>query len=664
MHDNKLVAYIRQAVDTSDPQQASQDLAQLARDIDVTTPKLEDKDVGRAIENGGSEAAAAAAAGKKKEAGQPSYAEVAGSSPGSKVVAKGKKGQQNEKVVVTTTKKGAAQKPIKARSTAAAPLTWTEWLRTIVLGLSSRSRKVNLWALGLHTLLLLWFLDSYAAPYLFPSHYEYNLHFARVAALGPTEAKLSFRYPHPLPPLDGILEDMQSETGGGIAGTGPGVLGEEANPEPMRVVWREASGPGGLMGSDLFGRQVARRWERGPLVRLTEEADWTATVRLAGLWPATEYEFRLAWTHNNSFTPYPPTSRRFVTFPDPRLSSANSLAHSEQLDGESTEVRPRSENRNPLDDPNHFTFAVTSCVRPDTPWLPTQFWAWNWLLKAFGIGNEPGGIAQRNRIQGFDILAEQLLEGWGHVSDGGRRRGSGLRFLLTLGDTIYADVPTGSSTIQHYRKLYRNLFASASFRRVYEAIPVFGIYDDHEVENNWAGATDDGEVLPAFPPANTAWQEYIGRGNPDPLEPGQNWYSFRYGDSAFFVTDTRLYRSPASKEDNEEKTMLGEIQREALMAWLGAVNSTSTFKFVISSVPFMSLWGGPLDVDGKKDSWAAYMTERAALLDVMQYVPNVIILSGDRHEFAAATMRTAVLEFSTSPLNMFCEWPKRLVAHW
>jgi alkaline phosphatase D len=36
-------------------------------------------------------------------------------------------------------------------------------------------------------------------------------------------------------------------------------------------------------------------------------------------------------------------------------------------------------------------------------------------------------------------------------------------------------------------------------------------------------------------------------------------------------------------------------------------------------------------------------------MDVLEHVPNVIVLSGDRHEFAAASIRTTVTEFSTSP---------------
>ena len=85
------------------------------------------------------------------------------------------------------------------------------------------------------------------------------------------------------------------------------------------------------------------------------------------------------------------------------------------------------------------------------------------------------------------------------------------------------------------------------------------------------------------------------------------------------------------------------------------VNSTSTFKFVITSVPFTSLWTH----DATVDSWAAYAAEKAIILDAIATVPNVIILSGDRHEFAMVEFNHfsstghRVLEISTSPLSMY-----------
>lgn len=85
------------------------------------------------------------------------------------------------------------------------------------------------------------------------------------------------------------------------------------------------------------------------------------------------------------------------------------------------------------------------------------------------------------------------------------------------------------------------------------------------------------------------------------------------------------------------------------------VNNTASFKFVISSVPFTSLWGH----DAQKDSWAGYAHEKSRILAELHTVPNVYILSGDRHEFAAIEFlgqdehSYTVTEFSTSPLNMF-----------
>lgn len=341
-----------------------------------------------------------------------------------------------------------------------------------------------------------------------------------------------------------------------------------------------------------------------------------------------------------------------------------------------------------------FQFLTSSCVRPDFPYKPSQFPLWSWFLRLLPapsqflpeqvqpyllsaphsrLSPETDDWAKRNTVRGFDLMYEKYIKGVKQPSP---------RFFLQLGDLIYADVPYfGGPFVSAYRKLYRNLFASASFRRVFSAIPTIGIYDDHEVINNWAGLDEAGQRIKEFEPANSAWHNYVGQANPDALEQGENYYTFRYGsETAFFVMDTRKHRVPSkgfpadgeNEEDDAEaaemqydvsgqpyKTMLGQEQKDALVRWLSAVNSTATFKIISSSVPVLSLWGG---IDGKKDTWAAYLAEREELLEILQYIPNVIILSGDRHEFAMVGMRALsspnkdrypITEISTSPLNMF-----------
>lgn len=160
----------------------------------------------------------------------------------------------------------------------------------LVTGLSVPSRSVNLFNLTLHTVVVALFLDSFASPYIFPSHYEHNLIFHRVADIGPTHAKVQVRWPEPIPLFEGLEEATE----------GSGILrdGMQRVEKPFRLVYREINTP--IDGSLSAGR-TANRWERGPLIRLSPEDDWVSTVSIANLWPSTEYEYRLAWAHNNTF---------------------------------------------------------------------------------------------------------------------------------------------------------------------------------------------------------------------------------------------------------------------------------------------------------------------------------------------------------------------------
>jgi len=121
------------------------------------------------------------------------------------------------------------------------------------------------------------------------------------------------------------------------------------------------------------------------------------------------------------------------------------------------------------------------------------------------------------------------------------------------------------------------------------------------------------------------------------------------------VMDTRRHRSNPLTGEAATRTMLGDTQLSALYEWLGKVNQTATFKFIVTSVPFTSLWTH----DAQTDSWAAFDSEKASLLSALHTVSNVYLLSGDRHEFAAIEFNPSdvgahvVRELSTSPLSMF-----------
>lgn len=130
------------------------------------------------------------------------------------------------------------------------------------------------------------------------------------------------------------------------------------------------------------------------------------------------------------------------------------------------------------------------------------------------------------------------------------------------------------------------------------------------------------------------------------------------------MADTRSYRS-SNKIDYEDKdkTMLGAEQLADLIAFLQKPEPKGVdWKIIASSVPFTKNW--PVNV---QDTWGGFLVERKKILEAMWDVAargiGVVVLSGDRHEFAATkfpppenstwTEEATVYEFSASPLSQF-----------
>jgi alkaline phosphatase D len=109
--------------------------------------------------------------------------------------------------------------------------------------------------------------------------------------------------------------------------------------------------------------------------------------------------------------------------------------------------------------------------------------------------------------------------------------------------------------------------------------------------------------------------------------------------------------------------MLGPDQLDDFIAGLNRpVPRGVKWRFVASSVPFTKNW--PVNV---QDTWGGFLVERKRILEAMWDAgargTTVVVLSGDRHEFAATKFpppegsrwadTAAAYEFSTSPLNQF-----------
>lgn len=173
---------------------------------------------------------------------------------------------------------------------------------------------------------------------------------------------------------------------------------------------------------------------------------------------------------------------------------------------------------------------------------------------------------------------------------------------------------------------YRQIYDSPDWPAANENLPWLHVLDDHEIANDW-----DSNTTGLYNAAIDPFNHYHHSINPPPVRPtGGPYYTFNYGNAAsFFMLDTRTFRSPVTAPDGPEKTMLGELQRSDFLRWL---SDGTGWKIVVSSVPWTKNWR----VNGQ-DTWSGYLYERQIILEEMWRVGGgrVVVISGDRHEFAA-----------------------------
>jgi alkaline phosphatase D len=214
-------------------------------------------------------------------------------------------------------------------------------------------------------------------------------------------------------------------------------------------------------------------------------------------------------------------------------------------------------------------------------------------------------------------------------------------FGLFVGDTIYADGKCASppnfsgydfiaETLPQYRDKHRYQREDQYLQRFLAETPLYAIWDDHEVRNDFSGPFDD-----QMPMGRQAFQEYW-LGLPFSDDPHRLYRSVKQGtDLEIFILDTRQYRSPNTQQDGKDKTMLGKTQREWLLRGLQA--SSATWKVIVSSVPLSILkgsWFRPaIDSWAKGGRGTGFHFERNQIVTTILSKPirNVVWLTSDVH---------------------------------
>jgi alkaline phosphatase D len=212
--------------------------------------------------------------------------------------------------------------------------------------------------------------------------------------------------------------------------------------------------------------------------------------------------------------------------------------------------------------------------------------------------------------------------------------------------------------------------ADAKLQRLLGGTDYVGVWDDHEVVNDFGPLTDtrsDPPYTPGvhlMPLGRKAFIDYtpIAMAGNDPL---RLYRSIRWGKNAeLFVLDTRQYRDPNFAEDSDvhPKTLLGSEQLMWLTRQLAA--SDATWKVIVSSVP-MSIPTGFPPTNGR-DGWANFDQSTGyehELLDILRFmqsqgIRNTVWITTDVHFAEAFRYRPfsddpgfAVNELVTGPMN-------------
>jgi alkaline phosphatase D len=245
-------------------------------------------------------------------------------------------------------------------------------------------------------------------------------------------------------------------------------------------------------------------------------------------------------------------------------------------------------------------------------------------------------------------------------------------FVVNLGDYIYAEAyysandgrggirtdPIGfSETLEQYRAKYKLYRSDPALRKMHARFPMVSIWDDHEVQDNYAGdAGPTGGLAPDLrysqarkAAAYRAFFESMPTYGAKGPRSTRIYRGLRYGKTVDLVMlDQRQYRSdqpcgdaqvgPACDDLNAPRNFLGRRQMNFVKKRLAS--SPASWKVIANQVMVMPTIYPGGDYIGF-DSWQGYPRERRELLQHLRRkkIEDVVFVTGDIHVFVAGDVR-------------------------
>jgi alkaline phosphatase D len=281
--------------------------------------------------------------------------------------------------------------------------------------------------------------------------------------------------------------------------------------------------------------------------------------------------------------------------------------------------------------------------------------------------------------------------------------------VLHLGDYIYEYGINPTAVRQHnspeiqtladYRARYALYKSDPQLQAAHAAAPWLVTWDDHEVENDYAGLTslDEDEDPALFLARRTAAYRAYFENMPLPPAAAPHGTKMRiytrrsYGGlAAFHILDQRQFRSPkACMKDYEAdappellncesiyasgRTMLGAAQERWLETQLATAQTRWNFIVQGTMVANVDERAGP----GRRysnDNWSSYRAARDRLVDALRRTraTNPVVLTGDVHAFVVGHVTqwadqpdspVVAPEFVTTGVSSSSR-PQRLMDQW
>jgi len=232
--------------------------------------------------------------------------------------------------------------------------------------------------------------------------------------------------------------------------------------------------------------------------------------------------------------------------------------------------------------------------------------------------------------------------------------------------------PDETYTLDDYRHRYSLYQLDPDLQAAHASAPFVMSYDDHEVDNNWAGDTSEEKIPAAIfllrrAAAFQAWYEHLPlRASQMPRGPDILAYRrFAVGDLlAVNVLDTRQYRSQqacggrvtadCAEALDPKRTVLGDAQER----WLyeGFRSGKARWTLLAQQIPVMRQDRNPDPniVAPSMDKWDGAVAARDRLFAAVEQAKlrNLVVVDGDVHRNWAAELKKNFEDESSATLGV------------